>query len=532
MLVSALRLYLARKIVSRLSVLRDVHRFAFKRHGKKIALQCKDGIYTYASLQDHVQRMIAAFQESGLRKGDVIFALLNDGVDQVALRLAAGDAGLILAAFNAAHSPQMLLDSHRTCKASLLIYHPSIAAAVAHIFQEKAPNIIQWCAGSSEYVTMLEGVNPTYSDAEIKPDGIAGLGYTSGTTGAPKAMLSSHGTPVTSLKMVIENVRGISGGKQIVMPCIPLVGAGSGLLLPSLLSGAEMVIPPSYEMKAVTQAIETYGVTRIFVTPSQLIELTIAAKDGEFNYSSLTSIIYGTAPTPSAKIREAIETFGPILSQGYGMAEVLPPVSMLHPKDHMEGRQPASREILSSVGRVVEGVDVRIVNENGREVAAGEIGEVLINSPCVFEGYLNNPAANAETFEGEYYRTRDYGFLCEAGYLHVLDRAADRIMRNGITIYPRLVEEEVHEFPPIKEALLVQDGGGRAVLCVSLRKATDDTAHLLHRLNAFLIANLPSEHVPDDVRIFEELPRSILGKVLRRDLREALTDSKATQLKA
>ncbi len=532
MLVSALRLYMARKIVSRFSVLRDVHRFAFKQHSKKIALRCEDRIYTYAGLEDHVKRLIAAFEEAGLRKGDIVFALLNDGLDQVALRLAAGDAGLILAAFNAAHSPEMLLSAHRTCKASLLIYHPGIAAATAHLFQEKAPEVMQWCAGSSEYSSMLSAVTPIYSPVEIRSDGIAGLGYTSGTTGAPKAMLSAHGTPVISLKMVIENVRGISGGKQVVMPCIPLVGAGSGLLLPSLLSGAEMVIPSSYDMKTAAETIETYGVTRIFVTPSQLIELTLAAKDGEFNYSSLTSIIYGTAPTPAAKIREAIETFGPILSQGYGMAEVLPPVSMLHPEDHMDARRPASREVLSSVGRVVAGVDVRILDQAGRDLPAGEIGEVLIKSPCVFKGYYNNPAANAETFHDGYYRTRDYGFLSETGYLHVLDRAPDRIMRNGITIYPRQVEEEVHEFPPIKEALLVEDENHRAVLCVSLRKATDNTAHFLHRINAFLNANLPTELLPDEVRIFDELPRSILGKVLRKDLREALKECKTVQLKA
>jgi fatty-acyl-CoA synthase len=305
---------------------------------------------------------------------------------------------------------------------------------------------------------------------------------------------------------------------------IPLVGAGSGVVLPMLFSGSTLVIPPAYTARQVMAAIIEHRATRTFLTPSLLIDFLDMP---EADLSSLRNVIYGTAPMPVPKLEEAIRRWGPIFQQGYGMAEVLPPVSLLQMDDHGTQDDPAPRPVLRSVGKIVPEVKVKIVDSRGEEVEPGEKGEILIDSPTTFNGYWKAPELNQRVLRDGWYHTRDIGSIHPQGWLHVLGRRADIIHQNGEEIFPLEVEEIAHDHPAVKEACLVGDSKNQTmILAVSLRQnhRRDDPRNVAEDIKRRMAKNLPEANHPDQVAIFNELPRSYLVKVLHREVRERILD--------
>jgi fatty-acyl-CoA synthase len=230
---------------------------------------------------------------------------------------------------------------------------------------------------------------------------------------------------------------------------------------------------------------------------------------------------------PTPKLIEALRRFGPILQQGYGSAEVLPPVTMLQPRQHMHGGEPAPRETLLSCGQVVPQVQIRVVDEDGRDVPAGEPGELLVKSPTVFGGYWKRPDLSAQSLVDGWLRIGDVGTLSSDGWLTVLGRKPDLLQRNGRVIYPRLVEEAVHEHPAVKEATYVQRPNG-TVMAFSLRqehRGRHPQRYWASELARQLQDRVPDWQKPDSYALFDELPRSRLGKVLRREVRGILASA-------
>ncbi|MET0091832.1 MAG: AMP-binding protein [Candidatus Thiodiazotropha sp.] len=185
---------------------------------------------------------------------------------------------------------------------------------------------------------------PTQDQRKLDPATVAALGFTSGTTGQPKALAISHGAYLTSLRQVVANIdlsqtRGWRSRTQDrFLVGIPLTGAGSGILLPALLSGACLTIPERYDADTLLDLLINQRINRLFTTPSLLIDLL--DHPALRPLPDLQQLLYGTELMPAAKLEEAIARFGPILQQGYGSAEVLPPVTLLTPKQHVVDEGP------------------------------------------------------------------------------------------------------------------------------------------------------------------------------------------------
>jgi acyl-CoA synthetase (AMP-forming)/AMP-acid ligase II len=180
--------------------------------------------------------------------------------------------------------------------------------------------------------------------------------------------------------------------------------------------------------------------------------------------------------------------------------------------------------VLSSVGKVVKEVQVRIADDEDNALPTGDIGQVLIKSPTVFSGYWQRPDLNAAVLRGGWLHTGDLGYFDTEGWLNILGREADLLHRAGKTIYPRPVEEILHDHPAVKETTYVQVGD-RAVMAVSLRQSwrgQQDEAHWVDEFTRFMGPRVNAAQAPDDYRVFEDLPRSLLGKVLRREVRGML----------
>ncbi len=518
--------------LSRIRLPRDVHRHAFRKYPDRIAIQMAEGkAITYGLLQRRSAALVRALRSAGLKKGDVLFAQMPSCPEMFEIRIAALELGLVLTGLHALHDPAFLAHSAGRAKPKLFIHDPACMPGADAAFARCRPGAPIWALGpDGEYEAQLQrhpsGAAPAVRE-RIAPEDPMLLGFTSGTTGTPKGLISSHGAAVASLKLVIRNIniRPDRKARNIALSAIPLAGAGSGLILPTMLSGGTLVVMEPYSPERLVETIERYQVSRLFVTPSQLIDMLDLPPEQIARLSSVNHIIYGTSPMPAAKLEEAITLFGPILQQGYGQAEVLPPVSLLRPEEHVLEGAPAPRALLRSCGKVVKGVKLRIRGGDGSLLGPCSTGAIEVLTPTRMQTYLDPARNRGVILEDGWFATGDHGYLDEAGYLHVIDRADDIIQTRQGPLYPRLVEEEAHDYPALKECCLVEIEG-RRVLLASLRAQLrdEDTVDFATGILAHLKGRLPKSFQPDEVRIVPEVPRSFLHKITRKHVRQQMQD--------
>jgi fatty-acyl-CoA synthase len=515
--------------LSRIKVPRDIHRYAFRKYADRTALQFANGAMTYAQLQDRSYRLTQALQNLGLKKGDAIFAQVNSGPEFFEIRTATLETGIVLTVFHALHTREFVADAALKVRPKLFIVDDGFAPQSKEVFVKAMPDTPVWGTGpDSYYEQQVAAHDPAPSEADVRHDDPMGLAFTSGTTGPPKGLISSHGAAVASLKLIIRNlkIKPDRKKKNISLPSIPLVGAGSGLIFPSFLSGGTLVVMDEYGLGNLLKLVKKHRVTRLFLTPSHLIDLLDMPTENDADLATVSHIIYGTSNMPAAKLEEALNRFNAEFQQGYGQAEVLPPVSLLTPEMHLHGNKPAPREVLRSCGKVVKGVKVRIMGSNGDEEQIGQTGEIHVNTPTRLQTYLDPEQNKGVILDGGWFRTGDHGHLDHSGYLHVTDREADIVHTENGLVYPRRIEEETHSHPAVKECCLVEIDR-KPVLFISLRSRfhEKDETEIINEIAAFLNQQLAPTECPREIHLLPEIPRSFLGKVMRREVKERMQNA-------
>lgn len=521
-----LKKWLTTLFLSRLKLPRDVHRYAFKKFPQRILLQADDRMLTYGELEARSMRIVGAWQKLGLKKGDIVFVQVRAEKESFEIRTAALELGIVLTGFHSAHPSEFIVYAAGEAPPKLFVVDPSYGIDSADALHKAYPQLPIWQTGASgNYEEHLASASQTKATTKIQPTDAMGLGFTSGTTGVPKGLISSHGSAIISLKMMVKNLEKAPDRSAISinLTAIPLVGAGSGLIMPTMLSGGTLVIMDEYSPEKLVSTVNKYSVTRLFLTPSHLIDILEMPDSINQDLATVNHIIYGTAPMPAAKLEEAIKRFGSVFQQGYGQAEILPPVSMLKSSDHVSDGKIASRDILSSCGKVVKGVKVRIADGQGNSLPIGQRGEVHVNTPTRFQTYLNSEQNKGVILEDGFFVTGDHGYLDSKEFLHILDREADLIKTVDGLIYPRIVEEQVHDHPAVRECCLVAVAD-QVILCVSIRNAFVDDAkdEINKQIFALLETRIDQWQMPTDIVFVQQMPRSLLGKVLRREVRDKL----------
>lgn len=502
--------------LSTFSVPRDAIRFGLRRFRARTAIVQGSNSLTFAQLEDRVGRLVTVLKSRGVSHGSLVLSALDDGPELLELRFAAFEVGVKLASIAPWASVESLDQYRQLGRPVLLVLDERLSPALSDGLKARWPGAS--LTTGAEWNEALTSVKPTRSREKVRPSDVAAVGFTSGTTGTAKVLQTPQAALLTSLKLTAVNVRTPVGQREVMTTAIPLNGAGSGLVLPLALTGATLALPESREPAALVEFLRAQAVTRAFITPSQLLDLLDEAGFSREHLPSLRNVIYGTAPMPVPRLEEALRRLGPIFQQGYGMAEVLPPVSLLQMEQHVDAQgNPQSREVLRSVGWVVPQVQVRVVNGDLQDVAAGQLGEILVKSPTVFDGYWRLDGVDRSVFHQGFLRTGDFGTLRTDGLLTVLDRAVDRLTIAGVTHSARLLEEHVYDELAVKEACLVQRAPNEPVtLFVSSRRGrTVDPEVLRERLRA-VSAEVAS------VQVLPALPRSRLQKLLRREVRALL----------
>ena len=367
--------------------------------------------------------------------------------------------------------------------------------------------------------------SPRRAIADRRPDDAAWLFYTSGTTGRPKGATLTHRTLMMMSLSYFADIDPVMATDS-VLHAAP-ISHGSGLYgLPHVARGAVSVVPESggADPAEIVALLERWPGMSFFAAPIMVKRLATDPTVVGADLSNLKTIIYGGAPMYLADLEAALGTFGPRLAQIYGQGETPMTITALSKADHAERNHPRWRDRLRSVGLPRTDVEVRVVDDDDRELPAGEVGEVVVRGDVVMAEYWNQPDATAETLRGGWLHTGDVGSFDEEGYLTLRDRSKDLIISGGMNIYPREVEEALLQHPAVGAVSVVgrpDPEWGEAV--VAFVVTADGVASPgVDELDRTCLDRIARFKRPKEYHFVESLPTNNYGKVLKRELRERL----------
>lgn len=359
---------------------------------------------------------------------------------------------------------------------------------------------------------------------ERRPDDAAWLFYTSGTTGRPKGATLTHRNLMMMSLSYFADIDPVSPD-DCILHAAP-ISHGSGLYgLPHVARGAASVIPESgtADPTEIAALLPHWPGMSFFAAPIMVKRLAGDPAIATADLTNLKTIVYGGAPMYLADLEVALDVLGPRLAQIYGQGETPMTITALSKADHADRGHPRWHERLQSVGLPRTDVEVRVVDEDDREVATGEVGEVVVRGDVVMTGYWANPDASAETLRGGWLHTGDMGSFDEAGYLTLRDRSKDLIISGGMNIYPREVEEALLQHPGVRAVSVVgrpDAEWGEAVVAFVVADA--DAPPTTVDLDATCLDRIARFKRPKEYRFVEALPTNNYGKVVKRELRELL----------
>ena len=489
--------------------LADAFAESVRQRPTKIAMYWGDNELTYATLWAQTLTVARQLTEKlGVRPGDRVAVWLKNCPEFIPGLFGILNAGAVHVPINNFFKPAEVIHILNDAGIDVLItdeelgvHFPALATARPSLKMLKVQAVLQEQAGTERPAT---DVTTPRSETDL-----AVIIYTSGTTGRPKGAMLSHGNllhNVASCRQVLDTIE--SDRFAIVLPLFHSYMLTAGLFLP-LLSNASIILvkslnQPHHMLREMFQHKATVlpGIPPLYRT---------------LTHSSVTSLpfricISGSAPLPVQILKEFEEKFHIPLLEGYGLSETSPVVT----KNPLHGVRKAG-----SIGLPLPNVEVSVQDEGGLMLGTNEVGEICVRGGNVMLGYWNNPAETARTMRGDWLLTGDIGYRDADGYYFITDRKKDMLLVNGTNVYPREIEEVIHQFPGVKEAAVIgvpdpRKGEQSLAYVAAADGVTLDERALLQ----FLKRNLADYKVPKHIVFIPALPRNATGKILKTTLRE------------
>jgi len=481
---------------------------------------------------ERIFRVSNALLKLGLQKGDRVGVLLHNCTQCIECFFGIQCAGLVLVPLNARNSiqEQLYILQNSGCRA-LFVGGEFAKDIAANRNKLKDMQHILQVMGETEhdfldFEKILADAIPSEPHIDIDEQDISSLRYTSGTTGRPKGVIHNHRNYITMLLNITSGFA-IQEDDSIVLTG-PVTHASGSMVLPHMIKGAKVIILSQFDPGELLALIEKERVTTLYVVPTMVVKLLNYPGITSYDTSSLKTIRYGASPISPDVLKRAIEVFGDIFLQGYGLTEGSMPVTLLSKKDHMLDGSERSLQLLLSVGKESIATRVGIMDEKGQLLLPGQIGEIVIQSNQNMQGYWENPEATEEAFRYGWMHTRDMGYKDNEGYIYLVDRKNDMIISGGFNIYPKEVEDVLYEHPAVLEAVVFgvpDDVWGESVKAVvSLRPGMSTTSE---DIVEFCREHLASFKKPKYVEFVTDLPKTAVGKISRRSLKEQYWKDKA-----
>ncbi|WJR78341.1 AMP-binding protein [Bradyrhizobium sp. NP1] len=485
---------------------------------------------SYADVQRLSYRVARGLDRSGVAADDKV-AILS-GNDPVAFACVFGisRAGAVWCPINPrneAAENRFILDEF---DCGLLLFHSSFAPMVEQMRDQlpklralvcldaelpSAPSFERWLTGLDDSAWQRDPV-----------DDLAMIPGTGGTTGKPKGVMLSGRNLEAMTALTLMGYP--FAGRPIYLALAPLTHAAGVLCFPIMTLGGRIVIMHHPDIGEFLDLIGRYRVTHTFLPPTVIYMLLDHPKLDAADLTSLQCFWYGAAPISAARLAEALRRIGP-MAQLFGQTEAPMMISMMPPAAHYNADGSIAVGRLSSAGRVSPLVQVGIMDKSGRLLPTGERGEIVVRGSLVMDGYYKNPQATAEASAFGWHHTGDVGYLDGDNFLYIVDRAKDMIITGGFNVYSVEVENALRAHEAVQDCAVVglpdDKWGERIVAVVQLRagRIADTDA-----LAAFVKARIGSVKTPKQIEIWDDLPRSKVGKVTKPDIRARLLGVAAT----
>ncbi|OZC45911.1 AMP-dependent acyl-CoA synthetase [Rhodococcus sp. RS1C4] len=486
------------------------------------------GEYTrsYGDVHDDTVAIAGALQRAGIETGDRVAVLSANDPRALTCVFGISRAGAVWCPVN----PRNEADENRQlfdlfgCR--FLFFQKAFAELVTEI-RDRLP-LLEWLVcldgdvpGALAYDRWLAD-HVAEPDTSRRPaDGLCMIAGTGGTTGRPK------GVRLTEENMMVSTATALMsypfGERPQYLALAPLTHSAGVLTFPILSLGGHVVIMPAPDVGRFLELVDEHGITHAFLPPTVVYGLLDHPALDSTDLSSLRCLWYGAAPMSPTRLEEALRRIGPVLGQLFGQTEAPNMIATLAPADHFRDDGSIATERLASAGRPTPLTTVAIMSEAGLLLGPGERGEIVVRGPLVMAGYHENPDATAEVGAFGWHHTGDIGYLDDDNFLYIVDRAKDMIISGGFNVYSAEVEQALLAHPAVKESAVVglpdDKWGERVSAAVQLRP---DRQASETELIAFVKKRIGSMKAPKQIEIWDDLPRSKVGKILKTEVRTTM----------
>lgn len=412
----------------------------------------------------------------------------------------------------------------------VLLYHASVEGLARDLRHRLARELKLACIdgdGEDGVRTLAARAPADIVSRPYDPLKVVSIYPTGGTTGKPRGVVHTGQNWFARTANFVAHLPVDAPAVHLVVA--PLTHGAGSVALSLTAQGATHVILDKFDPERVMAAIGQHAVTHLFLPPTALYMLLAHPRVRDHDYRSLRYFIYGAAPSSPEKIAAAIDIFGEVMTHSYAQTEALS-IAYLHPSEHgRAGGEAGAR--MRSCGRPCVLTDLRISRADGTLAESGEPGEIEVRGAAVMAGYYNDAAATQHALREGWLRTGDVGYLDDDGYLYLVDRSKDLIISGGFNVYPAEVERVAVAHPDVQDCAVVgvpDPKWGEAVLLVV--QARSGRAIDVAELHAFCRARLGGVKSPKAIEVWEQLPRSTAGKVLKRDIRARFWDGSGRKI--
>jgi len=507
-----------------------------KRFAEQTAIVCDDRAYTYAELERWTEKIAAVLVEKGMKRGDSVVLLAPNVPEFTAVYYAILRVGGVVVPLNVLFLANEIADLVEHSDAKFMVVWHALAEKGAEAFkktetcstlffvgtdrQHLSPELFPpECnkPGSQRRFVLDELVNETDGTVDYcqtMPDDTAVILYTSGTTGKSKGVELSHFN-IYSNAYYSKNALDIQPDCAFlaILPLFHTFGQ-TAVQNASLIARGKVVMVPQFEPRRALAEMEKHRVTHIAAVPTMYNLLLQTQRRYNYDVSSLQVAVSGGASMPVAIYQSVEEVFRVKINEGYGLSETSPIATMTPIRDGLN--KPGS------IGPQFYGTQVRIIREDGSFADVEEVGELVIRGHNVMKGYYKDPVVTAAAFiEGGWFRSGDIAKMDADGYFFIVDRAKDVIIRAGMNIYPREIEEVLHHHPAVLEAAVVgiPDKTLSEAVVAFITRAPDSTITAAE-LQKYCRERLAIYKCPKVIEFVEALPKNSTGKIMKRTLRE------------
>ncbi|HVA73342.1 MAG TPA: long-chain-fatty-acid--CoA ligase [Acidimicrobiales bacterium] len=514
--------------------LADILRVHGAELAEQTAVQCAGKSLTFAEFYERAKAVAGALASKGVRAHDRVAVIDRNSIENLEVVFGAALVNAVVVNVNWRLAPPEILQILDDAQTELVIVGSDFFAAVESIeseIGEKADIVaIGEHARWEGYETWLASCEPSDPGAVAAPEDVAFQLYTSGTTGLPKGVMLTTSNLMTAWSRINEAWE-FEPGRSVNLALMPMFHiAGLGWSTAGLYFGCRTVVLKDVEPAEILHVISKEHITHAFMVPSVIQFLLLTPGVEEADFSSLRKLVYGASPISAPVLEKALEVMGCDFVQVYGLTETTGAITQLEPQDHEPVGRPG---LLRSCGRPYPWVEMRVVDNQGHDLPAGQVGELWTRSGQNMAGYWNNPDATRAVLDEEgWLRTGDAGYLDEDGFVYLHDRVKDMIVTGGENVYPAEVENVLMRHPGVADVAIfgVPDtkwGEAVKAAVVPTKPANPPSAE---DLISFAHEYLAGYKCPKSIDYATALPRNPSGKLLKRELRAPYWEGVSRQI--